>query len=149
MPYPNRLKPARMGPNWNMVHGIRLQVQQATPAPVGDGVTPVINRALTLNKATPIGTIPAGSIIVGVDVHVKTLFDGTTPALIIGDLADDDGILTAAQSAVGTAGYKPALAGGAYMGVTDGELNLYAKLTGAGNTVGRADILVRYYHNQD
>lgn len=149
MPYPIRTKPARMGPNWNVKHAIRLQIDQATPVPDGSGLLPVINRSMQLGKGIPIGTIPAGSVITGVFAHVKTLFDGSTPALIIGDAADDDGILTAAQSAVGTAGVKPNLTGGAYVGVTDKELNLVAKLTGAGNTAGRADILVEYYHNAD
>lgn len=149
MPAPTKIKPARMGPNWNMVHGIRCQINQTTPAPDGTGLTPVINRALITGKAVHIGTIPAGSFILPVDVQIKTLFDGTTPALIVGDLADDDGILTSAEAAAGTAGYKKNLSGGAYIGVTDVDLNLYVKLTAAGNTAGRADILVRYYHNAD
>lgn len=149
MPAPIREKPWRGFPSINAVHGIRFQVNQATPVPPGDGVTPAINRALVSGKAVHIGTIPAGALILPVELHVKTLFDGTTPAFIIGDAADDDGILTAAASAVGTAGFKTGLATGAYIGVTDSELKLYAKLTAAGTTAGRLDVLIPFYINQD
>lgn len=143
-----RKKPARMFPSINAVHGIRGYFRQDAPVPT-DNVSAVYYDALPLAKNLSMGTIPAGAFIIGVDVHVKTLFNGTTPALQIGDLTDPDGILTTAASAVGTAGYKPNLTSGAYMGHVYNEMEVLANLVGVGNTAGEIDILIRFYVNSD
>lgn len=144
----NYRKPARMFPSINAVHGIRHRVRMVTPDVPADGLTPRINMAMPVGKNVHIGTVPAGAIITRVSAHVKTAFDGAA-ALSVGTEADIDGVVTPAQTAVDAAGFKPALAGGALMGTTDVELELFARLDGAGVTVGEADILIEFYVNKD
>jgi hypothetical protein len=149
MRFTTRRKPWRGFPSINAVHGIRGYFRQDMPAPVGDNLTPVLYDALPLNKSLHLGTLPPGSFVSSVHVHVKTLFNGTTPAVIVGTAADDDGILTAAQSAVAVAGYKPNLTGGALLGRLTDETELFVKLTGTGVTAGEIDFLIEFYMNQD
>ena len=136
-----QLKPARSFPNANVAHAIRFSCRQgATPA--GEDAIP----PLALNTQIHIGTIPKGSVITSVHLHVRTLFDGTTPLFIIGTIADDDGILTGATSAVATAGIKPGLSAGAVqLGYAPGEMPLYVKLTAAGNTAGELHAIIPFY----
>lgn len=143
MPYPVRPKPYRDFPNFNGTHGIRAHFNMASNA---------FNiPALTLGKAVPIGTIAPGALILPAMVNVLTLFNGTTPALVIGTTADDDYYVTAAASAVGTAGYKANLITGAgYTAAynTDEQV-VYAKLTGTGVTAGEVDIYLPFYPKFD
>jgi hypothetical protein len=96
-----------------------------------------------------VGTIPRGALILPVQAVIPVLFNGTTPALTLGTDDDPDGIATAAQLAIGTAGYKANLAGGALLGRATEDIEVMATLTGTGITAGEADILVPFYINQD
>lgn len=150
MPYPVRRKPWRGGPNWNMVHGIRLYVNQAPAAPANPAVEAAINTALTSGVTRHIGTIPKGALLLPAQVNVITLFNGTTPAFVVGTEADDDALITAAGSAVTAAGYKANLvSGAAYGALVTADLEVFAKLTAPGVTAGVLDLLIPYYHNGD
>jgi hypothetical protein len=142
MPWTPRPKPFRSFPNSNTVHGIRLIVSMAS----ANG-----GQALPLGKSIPIGTLPPGAFLLPAQLLVSTLFNGTSPALIIGWDLDDDGILTAASSAVGTAGFKPNLVTGAAYPLArfTSETILYAKLTGTGVTAGEADFMLPFYPAAD
>lgn len=140
MPYPVREKPERDFPNLNGVLGIRCHFSQA------GGAFP----ALTAGQSVHIGTLPPGAFLLPAQLEVITLFNGTTPVVIIGHAADDDSILTAAASAVGTAGYKANLITGAlYNTVITASIPLYIKLTGTGVTAGELDFLLPFYAKLD
>jgi hypothetical protein len=149
MPLPIRRKPWRGYPSANVIHGIRLYVNMAPPAPENPMFEANINVAMTVNKPVHVGTIPRGALILPVQAVIPVLFNGTTPALTLGTDDDPDGIATAAQLAIGTAGYKANLAGGALLGRATEDIEVMATLTGTGITAGEADILVPFYINQD
>jgi hypothetical protein len=134
------LKPARSFPNANVTHSIRYSLRQgATPA--GEDAIP----AMPLATPVHIGTLPRGCVVLRTYAQIRTLFNGTTPALIVGSAADDDAFLTSAEAAAGTAGIKQNLVGGAAMGYLPAETPVYAKLTAAGNTAGEAHIVIEFY----
>jgi hypothetical protein len=134
------IKPARTFPNANVIHAIRHSFRQgATPA--GGETIP----AMPLGAQHHIGTIPKGSTVCRVWVHIVTA-PTTTPVFIIGTVGDDDGILTTAEAAPTATGIKQNLIGGALMGYTAVELQLYAKLSVAsGGTVGDIHTVIEFY----
>ena len=92
-----------------------------------------------------IGTIPKGSVIQQVWLHIVTA-PTVTPVFIIGTVGDDDGILTTAEAAPTATGIKKNLTGGALMGFTAVEMQLYAKLSVAsGGTVGEIHTVIEFY----
>jgi hypothetical protein len=103
----------------------------------------------TANAATGIelGTLPAGSFVDGVTVHVITAFNaGTTNVLVVGTAADDDGFATSAGIAAGTAGKKNSLDGAQSGDSLTADTPVVAKFTQTGTaaTTGEASILLKY-----
>jgi hypothetical protein len=102
------------------------------------------------NVGTPveIGTIPAGSFVKGVWVHVTTAFNAaTTNTLDIGTTADADGFAAAAGTLVGATGIKANLTG-AQSGDTltaDTVVTATVGATGTAATAGVASVLVEFY----
>jgi hypothetical protein len=134
------LKPARTFPNANVMHGIRFSCRQ--------GATPANEDAIpSMPLATQIhfGTIPKGAVITNIQLHVRTLFNGTTPLFIIGTIADDDALATSAEAVVTAVARLKNLGLGVLMGYTPTDMQVYAKLTAAGNTAGELHAVVEYY----
>lgn len=146
----NRRKPWRGFPSINAVHGIRGYFRQDAPAAVGDGLTPVIHDALPNLKPIHLGTIPGGSIIIGVDVDIPVAFNGAAPAINVGTEADPAALAATGVILPGAAGFKPNLAGGTLLGHVDEDTELFITLTGGTDvTAGQIDVLVRFYINKD
>jgi hypothetical protein len=95
-----------------------------------------------------IGTIPAGSFVAGVHVHVITAFNAaTTNVLVVGTAADDDGFATTAATLPGATGMKLNLTG-AQSGDTltvDTPVVMKYTQTGTAASAGAAAILVNFY----
>jgi hypothetical protein len=122
--------PARIFPA-NLMHAVRGTVR------FGD-----------VAKAVEIGTIPAGSFVRAVHVHVKTAFNAaTTNTMDVGTSGTAAAFAAAASTLVGAAGYKQNLTGTG-MGDTllvDTPVVVRYTATGTAATTGEADILVEYY----
>lgn len=95
-----------------------------------------------------IGTIPAGSFVGPVTVHVITAFNAaTTNVLEVGTTADPDGFATSAGTASGATGVKLNLTG-AQSGDTltaDTPVVVRFTQTGAAATAGVAQVVVEFY----
>jgi hypothetical protein len=135
-------KPPRIYPSANVVMAIRTHIQMASPKPY------LGQRALTVGKAVPIGTLPAGALVLPPAKHTRVAFNGTTPKVLIGTETDDDAFSgTAALDALGFLG---GIADGAALGYLAAETVVYAKLTGTGSiTAGEVVFLLPFYGNAD
>lgn len=145
-----RTKPSRSFPNFNGVMALRKHVRMDPVAVPQDGLTPQIQEALPGgNKAVHVGTIPGGAVVLRSAVYVRTAVNGTTPAVELGTEADPDGLVTAADSAVGTVGVKDGLTGGALMGFTESDLEVFIRLSSTDSTAGEFDVVVEFYCQKD
>ena len=96
-----------------------------------------------------IGTVPAGSKIVGVSIYVDTAFNAaTTNVLQGGTTGTGTNLFTSTDAAAGTAGYKTA-ANAANQGrglvfVADTDLFVSYTQTGTAATAGTATIIIDY-----
>lgn len=105
--------------------------------------------ALATGNGLAIGALEAGAVPLYAHVTVQTAFNGTTPAVVVGTTADDDGFAAAAGTAVGTAGFKGNLSG-ALTGVPlAANTVVYAKMTGTGVTTGKAIIMLEFVNKRD
>lgn len=138
--YPKARKPARTFPA-NMIHALRLSINQATPDPAGGTV------ALALDAPRQMGTIPGGAVILPAYVIVKTAFTATA-TVNIGTELDPDGVIP-------TAGFAPAATGvktvttGELLGRTTGDTTVFALLGTVEAPAGAAEIVVPFYVQQD
>lgn len=91
------------------------------------------------------GTLPAGAMLVGLNVRVNTAFNaGTTNALNVGTTALGTQIFTDAA----TAGARsPAIPNLSF--ATDTDLFVSYAQTGTAATAGQADIVISYAPNND
>lgn len=89
------------------------------------------------------GTIPAGGMLVGLNVRVTTAFNGTSPALNVGTTPTGVEVFTDA----GTAGARsPTIPNLTFANDTD----LYVSSAGTGAvTTGLGDVVVEYIPNND
>ena len=94
----------------------------------------------------PVVALEKGSIVLRAYVRVETAFNAaTTNELILGTVADDDGLITSANAAAGTAGFKTGT--GAQIGQELAEdTQFYAKFTQSGTaaTAGVAEFIVEF-----
>jgi hypothetical protein len=138
-----KIKPARTYPVVNAVHAIRAKINQGSPnALIGE---------FSLKIGTPyhIGTIPKGSFVLPSAKHVLTAFNGTTPALDMGTATAANAFMPTASIAPGATGFA-GLVQGTGMGYVAEDTPVYVALTsGAGNTVGIADLVLLFYPSQD
>lgn len=105
--------------------------------------------ALSAGNGLPIGALEAGAVPLMAHVYVETLFNGTTPSLVVGTTADDDGYATSAGIAPGTAGFKVNLVG-ALSGVPlAANTIVYAKLGGSGWTTGKANVILTFVNKRE
>lgn len=138
--YPKKLKPARSYPA-NVMHGIRVRVNQVNPDPKKGEI------ALVLDKAVHIGTIPAGSHIFGGQSQVATVF-APTATINVGSQAVKGGLAPTATIAPGTAAVVQDVVG-TLSGYTASELPVFVLMETAQATAGVADICIPFYVQGD
>lgn len=93
-----------------------------------------------------LGTIPAGSFVGSVTVHVITAFNATGVAVEVGTAAAAAGFATSAGIAPAATGVKLNLTGTLSGDTLTADTPVVAKLTpGTGGTTGDAQILVEFY----
>jgi len=86
-----------------------LVTAASSGAPPGETVTTVAF-AWSDISTFPLFTVPAGKIVFGVELIIATPFNGTSPALTVGDAGDTDRLMTTVQNnpaAVGTYSSTP------------------------------------------
>jgi hypothetical protein len=105
--------------------------------------------ALTTGNGLPIGALEAGAVPLYAHVTVQTAFNGTTPALVVGTTADDDGFAAAAGTAVEATGFKGNLSGALTGHPLAANTVVYAKLTGTGVTTGKAIVTLTFVNKRE
>lgn len=142
----NRRKPFRAYGAYNNLAACRLHVRQDGLIDPAEAKGTTAQIALTPNKNFHIGTIPAGAFILPAYAQVITPF--AAGAVSIGPEDDIDGLVTPGDLGVGAAGFKSALTGGALIGYTDRDLELFARLDAASAT-GEFDVVIPFYVHAD
>ncbi|WP_421616607.1 hypothetical protein [Agrobacterium tumefaciens] len=100
------------------------------------------------NMATgvPVVTLEKGCIPLRAYARIETAFNaGTTNVLVLGSAADDDGLVTSANAAAGTTGFKAGT--GAELGVElAADTTFFAKFTQTGTaaTTGVVEFVVEF-----
>ena len=88
------------------------------------------------------GKVPIGATLLGVLVGVRTLFDGTSPLIKVGNSTTADVYMTSAQIAPATAGFKGVLLAQTALTV---ETEILIDVSGSGsNTAGLATVVMLY-----
>ena len=89
--------------------------------------------------------VPKNSIVLAVNMRVKTAFTGTTPEIIVGTSADDNAFITTTNFTP-TAGYKVGSGTGIGLDTADSDLAVLAEMTwGASKPgAGEAVLVVQY-----
>lgn len=100
------------------------------------------------------GTIPAGAIIIGTDVHVTTVFNAATTNVLTagGNSATWTDIVAAGDVNEAATGLtKDISPTGSSLGVIAADRDIYAQYaqTGTAATTGLAQIIVKYVPNND
>lgn len=97
-------------------------------------------------QGIPVVTLEKGAIPLRAYVRIETAFNaGTTNVLVLGSAADDDGLVTSANAAAGTPGFKAGT--GAELGTElAADTVFYAKFTQTGTaaTAGVAEFVVEF-----
>lgn len=105
--------------------------------------------ALSTGNGLAIGALEAGAIPLYAHAIVDTLFNGTSPTVVVGTTADDDGYATSAGVAPGTAGFKGNLSG-ALTGIPmAANTTVYVKLGGSGWTTGKVTVILTFVNKRD
>jgi hypothetical protein len=138
--YPKKLKPPRSVP-LNVVHAIRVRINQVSPNPAAGEV------ALQSGVAVHVGTIPAGSHVLGGQSQVSTVF-APTCTIDIGTASVAGGFAASATIAPGTAAVVQDVVG-TLSGYVAAETPVYALMGTATATAGVADIVIPFYVNKD
>lgn len=138
--YPKKLKPARSYPA-NVVHAIRVRINQVNPNPLKNEI------ALVLNKAVHVGTIPANSHVLGGQSQVGTAF-APTSTVDIGSQTVAGGFAASATIAPGTVAVVQDVVG-TLSGYVAAETPVYVLLGTAQATAGVADIVIPFYVQGD
>jgi hypothetical protein len=99
----------------------------------------------------PIGALEAGAIPLRAGVLVQTAFNaGTTNVLVLGSIADDDGLVTSVNAGAGVLGVK--VGTGAQIGIPlAANTVFYAKYTQTGTaaSAGKATLWVEYLNKRE
>lgn len=126
---------------------------KTTPRKYHQQMVHYVKRTINYNDAdiaaAYVGTLPAGSVIIGTDVNVATAFNAVTSNNIsAGSQATLNEVLTSAQAAAGTTGLKQNFAPNASPYLVDlaADQDIYASYnyTGSAPTAGKAVLIVRY-----
>lgn len=105
--------------------------------------------ALSTGNGLAIGALEAGAVPLHCHVTIETAFNGTTPAIVVGTTADDDGYAAAAGTAAGSAGFKGNLTGALTGQPLAANTVVYAKLTGTSVTAGKANIILTFVNKRE
>lgn len=105
--------------------------------------------ALSTGNGIPIGALEAGAIPLHAWATVETAMNGTTPAIILGTTADDDGFATAAGTAGGTVGFKGSLTGALTGFPLAANTIVYVKSSGTGVTTGKVTIGLSFVNKRE
>lgn len=110
--------------------------------------------AAQIAAGIPIGALEAGAIPLRTSVYIETLFNGTTPLIVIGSAAVADALATSAQVAPATAGYKPSatFTGGgtpAYGVPLAANTVFYLKGTFTNTTAGKITAIVEFVNKRE
>ena len=147
------VKPWRGYPSANVVHGVRVHVNQDPAKYVSTGFAPGAAQGVGHVALTPggaavhVGTIPLGAIILPIAHHLLVAF-APAGTLSLGTLATPGGLLNAL--ALTTPAFTGGVSTGALMGYQAETIQLYVKITGSGAaTAGEIDIVVPFYIHKD
>ena len=138
--YPKKIKPPRSYPA-NVLHAIRVRINQASPDPKKGEI------ALVLNKPVNIGTIPAGSHVMGGQSQVGTAF-APTATLNVGSQTVKDGFAASATIAPGAVAVVQDVVG-TLSGYVAAETPVWVLMETAQATAGVADIVIPFYVQGD
>lgn len=138
--YPKKVKPARSYPA-NVLHAIRVRINQVNPDPKKGEI------ALVLDKPVNIGTIPAGSHVVGGQSQVATVF-APTATINVGSQTVPGGFAPTATIAPGTAAVVQDVVG-TLSGYVAAETPVWVLMGTATATAGVADIVIPFYVQAD
>ena len=101
-------------------------------------------------SGVPIGAVPAGAQIVDVTVRIVTAFNAaTTNVLQVGTTATGGEVLTSAEAAAGSTGFKRGTTGGTVSFASDTILYASYTQTGTAASAGSAIICIMYVPNTD
>lgn len=104
---------------------------------------------ISTGNGVPIGALEAGAIPATAQAYVETVFNGTSPTLVLGTTADDDGYATSVGIAPGTVGFKINLVG-ALSGIPlAANTIIYGKLGGSGWTTGKATLILYFVNKRE
>lgn len=138
--YPKKTKPARSYPA-NVIHAIRVRINQVSPDPKKGEI------ALVMDKAVNVGTIPAGSHVLGGQSQVSTIF-APTATINVGSQAVPGGFAPSATIAPGTVAVVQDVVG-TLSGYVPNETPVWVVLGTAQATAGVADIVIPFYVQGD
>jgi hypothetical protein len=138
--YPKKIKPPRSVP-LNVVHAIRVRINQVSPNPAAGEI------ALTNDVPVCVGTIPAGSHVLGGQSSVTTIF-APAATINVGSQTVPGGFAPTATIAPGTAAVVQDVVG-TLSGYVAAETPVWVLMGGAQATAGVADIVIPYYVNKD
>jgi len=96
--------------------------------------------------------VPRGAFVKAAIVDVTEAFNGTGATLDIGIAGNTSGLAAAANTAIGTAGYKGPVTSGALAGdkyFAGDTVPLATFNPGTGGTTGRVAICIEFYPQQD
>lgn len=112
-----------------------------TQGPRGAPGAGFIEVAFAFGDATPkpLATVAAGSLVKAVRLFVTEAFDGTAPALAVGDAGDPARLMAAGQNLPGTVGEYETAPGFVYGSGTQVQLHI---TPGAGATAGRGVVVI-------
>ncbi|MCC2654009.1 MAG: hypothetical protein K0Q60_4175 [Microvirga sp.] len=148
MPVPRKVKPWRGFPSVNAVHGIRARIRQSGTLQPGYGEYRLSGLGTTAANRVPIGTVPAGAILLPLFRKVEEALTATATITLVD--ASNTTVYTALAAGVGantSADVVPEQTAATSMPTAD--LVLYASLNVALAPAGIVDILVRFYMNKD
>lgn len=110
-----------------------------------------ITRVLNYNDAdlaaAYVGTLPAGAVITGSEALVTAAFNSTGPnSVTMGSLATGTEVMTSAQTAVASTGYKSSVSPTAAPYLVDlaADTDIYAIGVASAATAGRVILTVKY-----
>jgi hypothetical protein len=138
--YPKKIKPPRSYPA-NVLHGIRVRINQVNPDPKKGEI------ALVLNKPVNIGTIPGGSHVVGGQSQVATAF-APAATVDVGSQTVPGGFAASATIAPGTVAVVQDVVG-TLSGYVAADTPVWVLMGGAQATAGVADIVIPFYVQGD
>lgn len=115
--------------------------------PLGVGtMRATITGAMAKGAEIPIGVLPANAALIGGSVAIVVVFNGTTPTMDIGfagSAALNDDIASAlVLTALANLALDDLAAAGAIPSASNRVVTV--KLTGAGNTLGQAEVTILY-----